>query len=110
MKEKLEVGDILYRTGGISGISKIEIERVTKTLAISKNNKFRREISNGWIRAIGQHTWSREVYRLHTPELDKTYLRSAFCQIIKDMDTTEISLDSLREIVSIIKKSLKQSD
>lgn len=65
MSEKiLQVGDKIFTTGELYHSPKIiEIERVTKTQAISGQYRFKREYHNSWVSQVGQNSYSRITFR-----------------------------------------------
>ena len=70
--DQLKVGDRVYIERMVSLESIQTIERITKTMAFSKNYKFRLDIgNNGSVSVIGSGStmYSRLIGRIETPEL-----------------------------------------
>ena len=55
MKNKLEVGDIVFEHSRWNGLVRHKITRVTAKMAFSEHYKWRREIKNGSVFRFGQY-------------------------------------------------------
>jgi hypothetical protein len=98
---ELQVGDrVTVRS--TKGIVSIEtIERVTKTQAISKRRRFKRTYTdNGFVRIVGQNTWSPNSARITDVE-DVARLRSQNMRIVlSHTKWSDVSDDVVADIYS----------
>jgi len=102
---KLEVGNIIYCINSGDVVARYPIERVTATQAMTKHEKFDREIfSDGTLRQIKRDTWSQYHYCIATPELDKEWkLVIALRQMEKAWDELDRSKLTIEQVETITK-------
>ena len=109
-KKTLEVGDRIYKIGGLLGASEDSITavytiiRVTKTQAITKSGaKFQRDCS-GYIKEVGTSIWRTGVYQFETDELkEKRDIEISRRRVkhLVDNYLDKLTSESLNEIVHI---------
>ena len=102
--EELKVGDEIYSKhySKLSFVGKVE--RVTKTMAFTKNDKFKREIRNGkHVNIIGRDTWSSASYFLPS-ESDKVELKYQIKQsYVANFKYSELNPEKIERIFEIIR-------
>lgn len=105
-KKELELGDVVYKCLGNKVVYRYKIGRVTKTLAISGNVKFRKSISStGSITVAGKNAGFSMVYHeIATKELGQRFLHYKLLGKIKAVDLKKLSLNKLSRIYEIIKE------
>lgn len=100
---KLEVGDRIYQTN-YSRITRIyTIERVTNTLAICKDEKFKREYIDGYsITKVNSGTWGTSYCYVETPKLKEQLLRQNILDKLRTFKYDSVSTEKLRAIMNIL--------
>lgn len=100
----LFVGAKLYRINYNEITEVLTIERVTKTQAISGNNKFRIELSNYSTASKMGYTdrWSNTSYYLETPELKEKLWEQETVRKLSKVDYSKLSTEVLKELLSLV--------
>jgi dTDP-D-glucose 4,6-dehydratase len=100
---KLKVGDRVYEIGSKNQINHLHvIERVTKTMAFSKTERFRIDYSELGVNPVGERSWSHVHYLIETPELKAKLIKQRAVKKIKDTDFSVLSDFQLKQILEII--------
>jgi hypothetical protein len=103
MKTQLEIGDIIYLENWYSGISKLIVDKVTPTLAISGNSKFKRQLGGDNVIPFPKPTgFHRDIYRLPDGNIEIRFEEQQIKRLI-DRELKNLTLDQLRKIKDIIK-------
>ena len=103
----LEVGDIVYKMYHGDPTDRYKIERVTKTMAISDNVRFKRESSNGvyvYITPRPEYI-SSTTYWIANADLDVKFKRRLVITAIRDIKWEKLTSEALEEILTIAKKN-----
>jgi len=111
----LEVGDVIYETGGDLPISKTVVERITPNMAIAKNGvRFRREYDetdpDPVLTKINRGLWDVDRYQLETQELKYRYDEAVINRFLKRTDWISIDMDVKRQIYHLIKNAPPSSN
>lgn len=107
-KVKLEVGDVLFGIVGFRSdvLVKCAVKRVTNTQAIigegTNITRFDREVFPTHFYAKGSTTYSRTLYMVATPELDREYVRQRLLYKISLVDLKTLKSDALAGVLRII--------
>lgn len=102
----LKIGDKIYNEqyGTITGL--YIIDRLSNTMAFSKNTKFKLEISNyNTVKRVGDSTWGSGTYFIATPEIEEKFFRQQTIYKIKNFNFSTLTTDEIRIIKNIISKS-----
>lgn len=103
----LEVGDIVYSDSTYIGVNRYIIDRVTNTLAMAGQWKFKREVDGECIRAVpGDDSYSAPLYVIETPRIKEKWQRQGLLNLIgKRLRTpTKITTLSLVAIAHILEE------
>ena len=103
---ELKKGDRVYRCYRGTPTHVLTIERTTKTQAIAKNYKFRKEYSKHvYIRVVGESSYSKASYCLETPELKAKLRRVNMIRKLKSVKFNDLKDSKLQELLNCLKQS-----
>jgi hypothetical protein len=100
---ELKVGDRIYQfyLGRVKEI--YQIDRITKTLAVSGNIKFKLEYNHPEVITINSaNTWEMSSYSLETPELKEQLFKQNAISKIQKAKLEDLSIEQLKEIIKIL--------
>lgn len=107
---QLKVGDVIYGKNRMYGICrKVVVERLTRTQAICGGLKFKIDVNNGAVKAIGEtyDSWNVTYYYLENDKLKEEYFRQNACAQLKSFDYGSLSTETLNQLVSILDQNIK---
>ena len=96
---ELKKGDRVYRCYRGTPTHILTIVRTTKTQAISKPYRFKKEFTEGsWISVIGDSPYSMVTYYLETPELKQKLIRWRMIKKLEAMDLNGLEYSKLKDL------------
>lgn len=102
--KQLEVGDKIYSRSRWGMGSIYTIERVTKTQAISGNQRFRREYRDPKrINAVGGGgAWNSTHYELENEQIKQAFYESQVRSKIRNINFEKLPLKTLEQILTLV--------
>ena len=103
---RLKIGDVIYIIHNNEPISKDYILDTTKTLAKSKNRRYKiNPLDNGRVLVYGLGgSYSIYEYKIETPQLKERFEIKKMSSKLNKFDFSEISPDDMKIIIGIIDK------
>ena len=96
---ELKEGDRVYRCYRGTPTHIITIVRTTKTQAISKNYRFKKQFTEGgWISVVGADAYSAAMYYIETPALKKELIRLRMIKKLEAMDLKGLEYSKLKDL------------
>ena len=96
---ELKKGDRVYRCYRGTPTHILTIVRTTKTQAISKTYKFKKQFTEGsWISVIGDGQYSMVMYYLETPALKEELIRLRMIKKLEAMDLNGLEYSKLKDL------------
>ena len=102
IKDMLEVGDRIYEIYNDRFKRIYTIERVTKTLAICGETKFKRN-SRSFIKKQGSNTWSASFYELENEDLKRGFKKELMISKMSKIDFRKLDNETLSKILKLLK-------
>lgn len=104
--QEIKVGDEYYELIRNSITRLIKIDRVTKTMAISKFTRFNRvqhDINDIYPKGVGSYTIVR--YRKRTKELDAKFNRMKLINEVSNINWQDLNTDTISKIIKVAKEN-----
>ena len=110
MKNQLQKGDVVYQELMSGSLIKHEIERVTKTLAVSKSGvRFRREIHGNYVYKAARDNWTTNIFKLEDDELKAAYRLQMLMKWLES-NYKKFTLEQLEFIYSSVQKQPTENE
>ena len=101
--KQLEKGDIIYRKHYGKITHRIEIERVTKTLAVSNSWIFKREYhDSGYVHEKQNERFSSASYYIETQELKEEWKKEQMALRLEKTNFRELDIKKLSQLCTLL--------